>query len=774
MESNRELTREELCERVAELEHALARLRGLQTGDAEERRWWSLPQASKSQTPCSRDSGGGTEGQVCSTQLAPLPIRASFPDVRRRKHPSSSLPSRDAGALSVDPSAPPTRFLCTPEMTPHPPPNHDAAGASGKEVAGWDDPHSVWHCVGETRQIVDVFSPDTSPVSAAPCDQTRTHTPHMESRETAEGQEVLASGGDPACFQPPAPAYVERGSRVGGGGFLYEPHTPSANTLQEMWEDDDFPRIPLSRYETTLKKLWAENRAMARGPPARTVLLYAIPQRNRMGGKNKQWAACKLVAAVVTSAGGAQKERGGTDGSSAKWEWHEFPMEALMSDPLDGDRIFRVEMDFPGPSDEMEPRGGSGAHTVAFYVEESGVTSPRAGRDHPCAHWGDEEMRRGEGGNYYRIPKEWQGRVVSLRDGELADCDRIFQAGIRIRFEGGDFEEMIGDGGDACFSSSFTPDVGFGLCGGGSESFGCSDDWFSSSIVLRWLDENDGTWRDRPFVRVPAGGGGWVFEVTLLEVKSASFVVQQKGPQGEKWVKAADGSNFRIKWPGAYALYANGQLFECAEPAVVGAPSTLCSRFGPLSTGRGRATGVKGTPVYMEGVHRAVVPGNFDFEKASAGRVVERMTKGDGAGPNALAWGVSGSASMSTQVSIQGAGGNGADAGGNGKSSSSSLTLVGTTTTADEAPPCCPPSPRGSLQTRRGTSTAVQCFDIGRDPETPILSSSFLATMEGDGDRGAGGIARVEEGACVGECLDKQAMLKDDTQQVPPPLCLKE
>eukprot|EP00922_Rhytidocystis_sp_ex-Travisia-forbesii_P038103 GHVS01056752.1.p1 GENE.GHVS01056752.1~~GHVS01056752.1.p1 ORF type:complete len:364 (-),score=45.29 GHVS01056752.1:453-1544(-) len=212
--------------------------------------------------------------------------------------------------------------------------------------------------------------------------------------------------------------------------------------------------------------------------------------------------------------------------------WQYVVMHHIMYDPINGDSVFRVAI----------PKRH--APTLCFLKDKNSED-----RDHPGGVCGEEERKLCLDGNYYCLSSD---SINSLRDGEITEGDRISNLGISIRFQDSDRRE----------EGSRLPPANR------------TDKW--DGVMLHYLNESDGHWSERAF---NLGGDMTVY---LLEAKSVTFVIRDK--TSKYWLKSPSGMDFRISFPGAYVVYSDGQLFECALQSLSSASNSRRRDTGcPLS-----------------------------------------------------------------------------------------------------------------------------------------------------------------------------------------------
>ncbi|CBZ49661.1 conserved hypothetical protein [Neospora caninum Liverpool] len=119
--------------------------------------------------------------------------------------------------------------------------------------------------------------------------------------------------------------------------------------------------------------------------------------------------------------------------------------------------------------------------------------------------------------------------VTTIRDGEVADVDKITTTGITLRLD----HELLKN-----------------------------EEWSGGSLL--YMVEHAGSWVEKQFSELDGS-------VTLTEQRSVTFVVKSKS--GQNYLHAAGGGNMRVSFPGAYVICPNGRVVECALTANAHTPT---------------------------------------------------------------------------------------------------------------------------------------------------------------------------------------------------------
>eukprot|EP00920_Eleutheroschizon_duboscqi_P036274 GHVT01087634.1.p1 GENE.GHVT01087634.1~~GHVT01087634.1.p1 ORF type:complete len:645 (+),score=163.50 GHVT01087634.1:1301-3235(+) len=313
---------------------------------------------------------------------------------------------------------------------------------------------------------------------------------------------------------PPSPtALPSEGSQAAPRQYHAALYLPSAGSWEVADEWTSLPQQLCCKYQA----LW---KATKNAALEATVFLYAIPAFDRNGQRNNQWERCALVykpkATSLPPAASSLPPLSPLSPSAcispqssaaAGSTWKQVELVRLLKDPINYDIIFACT---------LPPHEASGC---LFFVKdlESGD------RDHPGCLCGPAELLGRADGSYYTLPPECSR--ITLRDGVVAEGDRVSNIGISVRFPA---------------------------------SLEVGGEWFGATC--HFLQEWSGQWLDRAFEASADGA------VILLDARAVTFVV--KAQTGNRWLKGLGDSDFRISFPGAYVLFPDGTLMECSINAT--------------------------------------------------------------------------------------------------------------------------------------------------------------------------------------------------------------
>eukprot|EP00918_Siedleckia_nematoides_P084499 GHVU01185598.1.p1 GENE.GHVU01185598.1~~GHVU01185598.1.p1 ORF type:complete len:469 (-),score=92.32 GHVU01185598.1:1165-2391(-) len=230
----------------------------------------------------------------------------------------------------------------------------------------------------------------------------------------------------------------------------------------------------------------------------------------------------------------------------------------------------------------------SSAREYLFYLKDG--ASEDCDRPPACCANGFESPRN-RGGLYGGLLGVG---LQSLRDGELAEGDRVTSIGITIQLSlkvatstprsqgraltavesrGPSFNQFVSSGSYSRGGEGMRGGGGGGGGAGGNGhengaaptrpagengevefGGGVADSSSSSSYWLHYLDESDGAWKYRQFDREGC--------VALLEARSVTFCVLDTSDS--TWIRAPEAVDLRIAFAGNYVLFKNGRLFACS------------------------------------------------------------------------------------------------------------------------------------------------------------------------------------------------------------------
>ncbi|KYF39716.1 hypothetical protein TGARI_294585 [Toxoplasma gondii ARI] len=266
----------------------------------------------------------------------------------------------------------------------------------------------------------------------------------------------------------------------------------------------------------------------------RFVLLYAIPAFRREGGRNRKWRICKVHYFVedlqsttnVSPVHEAESDTVKFEGSTTVGEWHNQQMIFIMEDPCNADALFTGVFFVPktkrlrccfftdGDSDDAD---------FPAQVAPGGIHPAGTGSRYNSVEWPSNEVptefySRFRGRWCYCFPPG--ASVTTIRDGEVADVDKITTTGVTLRLD----HELLK-----------------------------SEEWSGGSLL--YMVEHAGSWVEKQFSELDGS-------VSLTEQRSVTFVVKSKN--GQNYLHATGGGNMRVAFPGAYVICPNGRVVECA------------------------------------------------------------------------------------------------------------------------------------------------------------------------------------------------------------------
>nr|CAJ20354.1 hypothetical protein, expressed [Toxoplasma gondii RH] len=156
-------------------------------------------------------------------------------------------------------------------------------------------------------------------------------------------------------------------------------------------------------------------------------------------------------------------------------------------------------------------------------VAPGGIHPAGTGSRYNSVEWPSNEVptefySRFRGRRCYCFPPG--ASVTTIRDGEVADVDKITTTGVTLRLD----HELLK-----------------------------SEEWSGGSLL--YMVEHAGSWVEKQFSELDGS-------VSLTEQRSVTFVVKSKN--GQNYLHATGGGNMRVAFPGAYVICPNGRVVECA------------------------------------------------------------------------------------------------------------------------------------------------------------------------------------------------------------------
>eukprot|EP00918_Siedleckia_nematoides_P031852 GHVU01068950.1.p1 GENE.GHVU01068950.1~~GHVU01068950.1.p1 ORF type:complete len:366 (+),score=26.34 GHVU01068950.1:68-1099(+) len=295
------------------------------------------------------------------------------------------------------------------------------------------------------------------------------------------------------------------------------------------------------------------------------VLLFAIPACRRDGKCNTMWDSCHIM---FSSDGGVTFEK--------------RPMERLHAGIINGDIMFRVVLPALTREGICADTIPSSARDYSFYLQDD--ASDDCDPPKPCCVNGFDASR-----NCDSLYSTLGTGLHSLRDGELADGDRVTAIGITIKLplrcekpgllteEKNRVMTLIESRGPSF--SLFGDETGGGGWGGGRGGGSVKDERYaptgltgekkevdlgvadsSSSYWLHYLDESDCAWKYRQFDQRSC--------VHLPTARSVTFCV--RNTFDSTWIQAPEDTALRIPFAGTYILFPNGSIFDCCKSVSSG------------------------------------------------------------------------------------------------------------------------------------------------------------------------------------------------------------
>ncbi|PFH31620.1 hypothetical protein BESB_025940 [Besnoitia besnoiti] len=284
----------------------------------------------------------------------------------------------------------------------------------------------------------------------------------------------------------------------------------------------------------------------------RVVLLYAIPAFRREGGRNQKWKRCNVHCYVDTSqytTASSSIEEGNGDGdrvadstvpkgmckTAAEGEWQVQEMVYVMEDPCNADSLFISTFKVPANkrlkccffTDADSDDADFPAQSPVGCDCQTGHGSRCNSVEWPSSELLAEPYSRFHDRRCYAFPPG--ALVTTIRDGEVADGDKITAMGITLRLD---------------------------------HELRQNEEWAGASLL--YMVEHAGSWVEKCFSELDGS-------VTLTEQRSVTFVVKSRN--GHNYLHANGGGNMRVAFPGAYIICPNGRVVECALTASAHTPT---------------------------------------------------------------------------------------------------------------------------------------------------------------------------------------------------------